>query len=86
MDNQERIWILLAKKLTGEISVTELQEFNTLVKADPTLDEIVLQLSEYWNKQAHFLNDEMTITAFWNFISQFLFLLCNLAKKNGIKN
>jgi len=65
MDNQERIWILLAKKLTGEISVTELQEFNTLVKADPTLDEIVLQLSEYWNKQAHFLNDEMTITAFW---------------------
>jgi hypothetical protein len=50
--NKESIWILLARKMTGEATEEELKELGDLLKNDPTMNYIAETFSGLWNRQA----------------------------------
>ncbi len=47
MEN-DRIWILLTRKLSGEASSTELRELDALVTADPGSEKLVAAVTDTW--------------------------------------
>lgn len=48
--DQNRIWVLMARKLAGEASHAELQELESLLKAHPQY-QVALELTQtYWNQ------------------------------------
>src|SRR5437764_7555776 len=50
MEN-DRIWNLIAKKLAGEASASELKELETALRLDPDLHYSLEALQDMWNKQ-----------------------------------
>ncbi len=46
--NNDRIWILLTRKLSGEASLTELQELELLLSHQPQSGEAVKNVSAWW--------------------------------------
>ena len=63
MDNHERIWILLTRKLSEEISEDEILEFNRVLSANPEFTYIVQVLTDFWHHSPQ-LNIEEAKEAF----------------------
>jgi len=53
MKPEERIWILLARKLSGEISESELKEFEQLLKEQPKISYSVQVVIDLWNSKTN---------------------------------
>jgi transmembrane sensor len=51
-EHQERVWNLMAKKLSGETSPEELQELERLLQSNPDLLAQAKILAEMWNQAA----------------------------------
>ncbi|HJV19743.1 MAG TPA: FecR family protein [Sediminibacterium sp.] len=49
--NQEQLWVLLSKKLTGEASAEELAELELLISENPEWQYAVQNLEDLWQKQ-----------------------------------
>ncbi len=47
MEN-DRIWILLTRKLSGEATNSELQELDALLKSQPGSEKLVAAVSDSW--------------------------------------
>jgi putative ABC transport system permease protein len=52
MQNQDRVWELIAKKLAGEASEDELKELDALLQQNPGTTYPVEQLTHLWNQPA----------------------------------
>ncbi|MEO7924188.1 MAG: FecR family protein [Chitinophagaceae bacterium] len=50
--SQEKFWVLLSKKLTGEASGEELEELQTLVAENPEWQYAIQNLGDLWKQQA----------------------------------
>jgi ferric-dicitrate binding protein FerR (iron transport regulator) len=51
-EHQERVWNLMAKKLSGEVSPEELQELERLLQDNPDLHTPAQVISELWQQTA----------------------------------
>lgn len=61
MDNQEnRIWNLLALKLSGEATPEDLIELHSIIENFPELQNIVDNIEIYWNEKNQFINNDET--------------------------
>ncbi len=49
--NEERIWILLARKLAGEASANDVQELENLLGENPALASQLEAIEHFWNSQ-----------------------------------
>jgi ferric-dicitrate binding protein FerR (iron transport regulator) len=57
MQNPEnRIWELLALKLSGEATAGELLELHSYLESSPDLKKIVTNIESYWDQKNNFLN------------------------------
>jgi transmembrane sensor len=50
MDSNNKIWIMMGRSLSGEISADEQSELNDLLKSDPYLYQQFSMLKQLWNK------------------------------------
>ncbi|GAB3423428.1 hypothetical protein [Niabella aquatica] len=50
--SENRIWLLMARKLSGEASEKELKEFEELLKEGPELLFLYEIISCFWNNDA----------------------------------
>src|SRR6266850_682276 len=46
--NRERIWQLVSKKLSGEVSPVELMELEELLRSDPDMHYALQNVSDIW--------------------------------------
>jgi ferric-dicitrate binding protein FerR (iron transport regulator) len=61
MDNQEnRIWNLIALKLSGEAAPGDLIELDSAIENFPELQNILSNIEIYWNEKNQFLNNDET--------------------------
>ena len=61
MDNDDKIWILMGRSMSGEVSADEQCQLNTLLQSEPQLNQRYSMLKKLWNKNyAHndILDDE----------------------------
>ncbi|HKO80538.1 MAG TPA: ABC transporter permease [Chitinophagaceae bacterium] len=58
MKQEERIWILMARKLAGEATDTELKELEDLVRTDPDLHFTIETFYKLWNARPEMLTEE----------------------------
>jgi putative ABC transport system permease protein len=49
MNEENRIWVLFARKLAGEATANDLKEFEILVNENPEWQEAIDDVSEWWN-------------------------------------
>src|SRR4051812_45990753 len=61
--NSDRIWTLLARKITGEISTEEREELEALLKENPQVHLKIQSVEESWNKNES-PDDEQTAQAY----------------------
>lgn len=47
--NEDRIWILVARKLAEEATVEEVQELTELLRQNPELSYSIEVFSDWWN-------------------------------------
>ncbi len=50
MDSNNKIWIMMGRSLSGEISADEQSELNDLLNSDPYLNQQFSMLKQLWNK------------------------------------
>lgn len=58
MDNQDRIWQLFARKMSGEASKEELQELEELLKEDPSISIQLQLITEFWDNSPSLSNPQ----------------------------
>jgi transmembrane sensor len=62
--NEERFWLLVSLKLSGEAGAAELKELETLLKQHPEMGLRIETLNGIWNSQAAAENADWSETAF----------------------
>ena len=61
MENQEnRLWNLLALKVSGEATPEELSELNSSLENFPELQNIVNSIEIYWNEKNELITNDET--------------------------
>lgn len=58
--NADHIWILIAKKLTGEASLMEQSELTRLLADDPAMQERVNVITEFWKHREQPTEEEVS--------------------------
>lgn len=52
MTNEEYVWVLISKKLSGEAAAEELQELDELLKSNSDMQQRVQLLESLWKSSA----------------------------------
>ena len=70
---QEKLWILIARKLTGEASDKDLMELSKEIKDNPEISYMVEILLDFWERteQPNVKADAATVEKVWERINLF---------------
>jgi len=78
MNDKQRLWHLIGRKMAGEASTEELRELQSLVKNDPELRSFMVVLGDLWNASEK--QDEFKVEQAWQRHMQ------RLNQKHRVKN